>query len=172
MKQTYLFIVDNLGFRPFVEGDLNNLLLLDADPETMSFFPGGVRTRQEIKNNIKRYIKDYTEKGYGIYIIFDTSTGEFIGRAGFGDVESSEIEVGYLVLKKYWGKGYATKILKILLEWAKNNIKKDKIIAFTPANHIASEKVMQKAGMQFSKKGIMKGVECVIYEYKLNRNEN
>lgn len=167
MKQTYLFEADNLGFRPFEEGDLNYLLMLDADPETMSFFPGGVRARHEIKDNIKKYITAYNEKGYSIFLVFDTSSQEFIGRAGFGDIENGETEVGYLVLKKYWGKGYATKILKVLLAWANNNIKKDKIIAFTPIAHAASERVMQKAGMVFSRKGIMKGVECVIYEYKL-----
>ena len=70
-------------------------------------------------------------------------------------------------MKKLWGKGYASKILKNLLEWAKTNIKKDKIIAFTPIDHTASEKVMQKAGMIYSRKGIMKGVDCVIYEYPL-----
>ena len=41
LKQLYLFEADNLGFRPFVENDIDYLLLLDADPETMSFFPGG-----------------------------------------------------------------------------------------------------------------------------------
>jgi ribosomal-protein-alanine N-acetyltransferase len=167
MKQVYIFEVEGLGFRSFEENDLDYLLTLDADPETMSFFPGGVRSRQEIEINIKKYVTAYNEKGYSTFLVFDTNSGEFIGRAGFGDVESGETEVGYLVLKKYWGKGYATRILKILLSWAKSNIKKDKIIAFTPINHLASERVMQKAGMFFSRKGIMKGVECVIYEYKL-----
>jgi [ribosomal protein S5]-alanine N-acetyltransferase len=166
MKETYLFEVDHLGFRPIVENDLKYLLMLDADPETMSFFPGGVRAHEEIASNINKYMHNYKEKGYSTFVVFDTCTHEFIGRAGFGDIEN-EIEVGYLVLKKYWGKGYASRILKILLGWAKINIKKDKIIAFTPINHLASERVMQKAGMSFSKKGIMKGVECVIYEYKL-----
>jgi len=164
---SYLFEADNLGFRLFVESDINYLLMLDADLEIMSFFPGGVRSRKEIEDNIRKYIAAYNEKGYGIFLVFDLKTEEFIGRAGFGDIESGETEVGYLILKKYWGKGYASKILKILLNWAKNNIKKDKIIAFTPLDHIASEKVMQKAGMIFSRKGIMKSVECVIYEYKL-----
>jgi len=167
MNQSYLFEVDHLGFRLFIESDLDYLLMLDADPETMSFFPSGVRSPKEIQDNIKRYITSYNEKGYGTFVIFDTNTNKFIGRAGFGDIETGEIEVGYLILKKYWGKGYASRILKILLAWAKKYIKKDKIIAFTPINHLASERVMQKAGMSFSRIGIMKGVECVIYEYKL-----
>ena len=166
MQQSYLFEADGLGFRPIAETDLNYLVLLDADPETMSFFPGGARTKEEIKNNIKRYMTDYAQKGYSTFIVFDTSTNEFIGRAGFGDIEN-QIEVGYLILKKYWGTGYASRILKILLEWAKHHIKKDKIIAFTPLDHVASERVMQKAGMVFSRKGTMKGVECVVYEYPL-----
>ena len=104
---------------------------------------------------------DYTQKGYSTFIVFDINRNEFIGRAGFGDIEN-QIEVGYLILKKYWGKGYASRILKILLEWAKHHINKDKIIAFTPLDHLASEKVMQKAGMVFSRKGMMKEVACVI----------
>lgn len=100
-------------------------------------------------------------------MVFNTQSDEFIGRAGFGDTETGEIEVGYLVLKKFWGQGYATRILKALLSWAKENINRDKVIAFTPVTHLASEKVIQKAGMAFSRKGIMKGVECVIYEYIL-----
>jgi RimJ/RimL family protein N-acetyltransferase len=167
MKKTYFFEIDNLGFKPITEDDLNYLLLLDTDPEIMSFFPGGSRTEQQVKNNIKKMTTIFNEKGYGTFLVFNLKTDEFIGRAGFGDVENGEVEVGYLILKKYWGKGFANRILTALLIWAKNNIKKDKIIAFTPINHTASERVMQKAGMTFVKKDIMKDVECVIYEYKI-----
>jgi RimJ/RimL family protein N-acetyltransferase len=167
MKLPFLFEYDNFGFRPFIATDLDYLMMLDADPETMSFFPRGSRTREEIKDNIEKYVRNYQQMRYGIFMVFDTNTNEFIGRAGFNNLENSEIEIGYLILKKYWGKGYATKILQILLNWAKYNIKTDKIIAFTPIAHFASERVMQKAGMFLSRKGIMKGVECVIYEYKL-----
>ena len=37
MKSSYLFEADSLGFRPFIESDLDYLLMLDADPETMRF---------------------------------------------------------------------------------------------------------------------------------------
>lgn len=167
MKQSYLFKIDNLGFRPVCEDDLEYLISIDSDPEVRSFFPSGAQSIEEIKKKIQRYINEYSEKGYGNFLVFDLHSGSFIGRAGFGDLENGEIEVGYLLLKKYWGKGYATRILKALLSWAKDNIHKDKIIAFTPINHSASERVMQKAGMVFSRKDKMKGEECVIYEYKL-----
>lgn len=167
MMKPHLFEVDNLGFRPVNLDDLPYLLLIDTDPEIRNFFPNGSETRDQIKQKLEKYIRDYSDKGYGALLVFDTRSGEFIGRAGFGDIETGEIEVGCLVLKNFWGQGYATRILKVLLAWAKDNIKKDKIIAFTPVDHLASEKVMQKAGMVFSKRGIMKGVECVIYEYKL-----
>ena len=167
MKQSFLFEVDNFGFRPVSENDLQYFQMLDADPETMSFYPSGVRNTEEMQEKIKKYVTCYKKNGYGVFLVFDLASGEFIARAGFDDLESGEIEVGYLVIKKYWGKGLASKILDILLKWAKNNIQKDKIIAFTPVDHIASERVMQKAGMVYSGKHATQGVECVLYEYKL-----
>ena len=167
MKQKNLFTTDNLAFKPVTEEDLPLLLQLDSDPETMHFFPGGVRTQAEIEIKIKKYVGNYHKKKYGVFIIFDTKIGEFIGRAGFDDIESGEIEVGYIILRKYWGQGYATRILKALLSWARTNIQKDKVIAYTPVDHTASQRVMQKAGMIYTKTGIMKGVDCVIYEFKL-----
>lgn len=167
MKQSFLFEADNFGFRPVTDSDLNYFQMLDADPETMSFFPSGVRSTQEIQDKIKKYVAGYKKNGYGVFLVFDLTSGKFIARAGFDDIESGEIEVGYVVLKEYWGKGLASRILNVLLRWAKNNIQRDKIIAFTPTNHIASERVMQKAGMVYSGRHIMKGVECVLYEYNL-----
>lgn len=167
MKQQFLFKSENFGFKPVTENDFKYFQMLDADPEIMSFFPSGVRSTQEIQDKIKKYVTGYKKNGYGVFLVFDLTSGEFIGRAGFDDIESGETEVGYVILKAYWGKGFASRILKALLSWAKNNIHKNKIIAFTPTNHIASERVMQKAGMIYSGNYIMKGVDCVLYEYKL-----
>ncbi len=170
MTQPYLFQTDHFTFRPILESDLSYLLDLDGDLETMQFFPGGARTEDEIKNKIKTYSEFYTKNKYGVFMVFDISSGDFIGRAGFAPIENDEIEIGYLLSKKHWGQGHATKIVKDLLTWANTHIPKDKIIAFTPVNHIASERVMQKAGMTYVKKDVIKGLDCVIYEYKLLKN--
>jgi RimJ/RimL family protein N-acetyltransferase len=53
-------------------------------------------------------------------------------------LEDNEVEVGYLLHKNYWGKGYATEALNALLNWAKKNISHQYIIAFAPTQHVAS----------------------------------
>lgn len=53
------------------------------------------------------------------FILFEIESGEFLGRCGFGFVETGEIEVGYLLHKKFWGKGYASEALSAMLEWTK-----------------------------------------------------
>jgi len=44
-----------------------------------------------------------------------------------------------------------------------------KIIAFTPTDHVALIKAMQKAGMKYRETKIVPhiGIECVVYEYYL-----
>ena len=46
------------------------------------------------------------------------------------------------------------------------NINADYIIAFTPVDHIASERVMQKYGMEHYKNAMVKGVACCFYRIK------
>lgn len=166
VKNPYLFEHDGLGFRALCDSDTNYLIKLDCDPEVKSFFPGGALSEEEVPNKIKEY--KYKKQEYGCYLVFDTKTNEFIGRAGLSDLETGETEAGYLIVKELWGKGYATRILKALLDYAKNNLKKDKIIAFTPIKHEASIKVMQKAGMKYVETKIMPHIstECVVYEYR------
>ena len=62
----------------------------------------------------------YKEKGLPCFLMFELETDNFVGRCGFGPIETSE--VGYLLHKKFWGKGYASESLTFRLEWAKENI--------------------------------------------------
>ena len=58
-------------------------------------------------------------------------------------------------------------MLKVLLSWAKDHIHKERIFAIAAINHVASERIMQKAGMIFSKRDKVDNIDCLIYEYKL-----
>lgn len=110
----------------------------------------------------------FRKNGFGAFIAIELKTGNFVGRCGFKELANGEIEVGYVFLKEYWGKGLATEALIGLLNWAKENVfKVDQIIAFTPIEHVASQRVMQKAGMIYLKEDVQDGQHCVFYVIKL-----
>ena len=83
---------------------------------------------QKTKKRIKQFISFYREKGLPCFVMMLKDTNDFIGRCGFGPLESGEVEVGYVISKKFWGMGYASEALKSLLEWSRLNIKKEHII--------------------------------------------
>jgi ribosomal-protein-alanine N-acetyltransferase len=108
----------------------------------------------------------YQENGLPCFIIFELETNEFVGRSGFGPIENDEIEIGYLLHKKFWGKGYASEIVTTLLEWATKHIDTEFIVAYAPEKHVASQRVMQKCGMQPYKNVMARGVPCCFYHIK------
>lgn len=164
----YLFTSERLGYRLLKESDFEDWFLLDSNPEVRSFFPNGTLDSQSIKEKIKKSIEFYNSTGIGQFTTLDLATGEFVGRCGFGLLPAGEIEVGYVFLPKFWGKGLASEALIALINWAKLNIHAtDYITALTPVNHIASERVMQKAGMEFYKKDFKDGEECVFYKISI-----
>ena len=163
----YLFSSARLGFRLIEDSDFEDLMKLDMDPEVRAHFPEGGLTPEQIKERISKNRACYRKHGFADFAVFDLRSGEFAGRAGFGLIEGGEIEVGYVFLKDYWGRGLAQESLRTLLAWAQRNLDVPRIVAYAPMQHSASFNVMQKSGMRYFKTDIMRGVECDFYEYPL-----
>jgi RimJ/RimL family protein N-acetyltransferase len=168
MPQSQLILKSKrLGFRLLEESDFENLKKLDLDPEVRAHFPDGVSTPDQISERLSTNRACFAENGFGDFAVIASETGRFVGRAGFGMIEEGEIEVGYVLLKEYWGQGLAQEALRALLAWAKHSLHAPRILAYTPAEHEASIHVMKKCGMRYLKTDDMRGVECVFYEYSL-----
>jgi ribosomal-protein-alanine N-acetyltransferase len=170
MKQSeYLFTTERLGFRLLRPEDIDYFADLNGDPDVRAFFPDFIHNRQQSKERMDELIGYYENNGLPCFLMFLVESDEFVGRCGFGLIETGEIEVGYLLHKKFWQQGYATEALTELLLWAKKNIDADYIIAFAPTDHIASQKVMQKSGMEFYKNDIGHGLQCCFYRINNRR---
>lgn len=148
------------------EDDLDQVAELNLDPEVREFFPDGTQTKAQTREKIKEFMLFYEKYGLPCFVIFDKSSNEFIGRCGFGSIKTGEIEVGYLITRKFWGMGYASEALEALLDWSKTHINTDCIIAFAPLEHKASHRVMEKCGMEYYKDGLEHGVKCKFYRIK------
>lgn len=73
----------------------------------------------------------------------------------FSGQEKCRAEIGYVIGSKYWGKGIATKAVKIVistifLEWP--NL--ERLEALVDVDNIGSQRVMEKAG--FTKEGVLR----------------
>lgn len=82
---------------------------------------------------------------YAMWFV-ELPSGERIGELCFmGLSDEGKTEIGYGLLPKFWGKGYASEAVKAVTEWAvKQGVKT--VEAETDAENIASQKVLSKAG--------------------------
>ena len=166
-QSEYLFWSKRLGFRLIQDADFDALKELDMDPAVRAYFPEGILTPELIKERISKNRATFRDNGFGDFAVVDLDSGQFSGRAGFARMESGDIEVGYVFLKRCWGRGLAQESLRALLVWARDNLDVPRIVAYAPRQHSASLNVMKKSGMQYFKTEETRGVECDYYQYLL-----
>jgi ribosomal-protein-alanine N-acetyltransferase len=140
--QTADFIIRQ--FLPQEEGIYVDLL---ADKEVALYLPK--RSKEENRQIFKTALEDYAEgKVLGKWGIFNTADNDYMGMClllYFGETQS--VEIGYSLHKKYWGKGMATDMAKALINYAFDRTDTPEIVAVTVLENIASQRVLEKAGL-------------------------
>ena len=58
-------------------------------------------------------------------------------------------DVGYRLIKRYWGKGFATESGKAAVDYASNNLKLPELYATTEIGNQASHNVLLKIGLAY-----------------------
>lgn len=154
--------------------DLDLLVALRSDFEVMENTGyGGTQTKEEVKEYLDFAIPYQEKHGMGFCLVFEKESGNFVGEAGlfhllFDDAQP-EIELGYHLHKKFWGKGYGTELAKALIQWGFEHLSVNKLISTTYPDNITSQKVLQKAGFDcMSKKQLPDGEELFWYEIYKN----
>ena len=90
----------------------------------------------------------------GLWATVHKETGKFIGRCGLLPWEIDdklEIEVAYLLDKKFWHQGLATETAIGILAYAFNNQNLSRIICLMDPDNIASQKVAKRIGMSLER---------------------
>jgi ribosomal-protein-alanine N-acetyltransferase len=85
------------------------------------------------------------------WAIVDKASGKMIGTCGFPMISeaNNSAEVGYVLHPDFWGKGYATEVLRILLSFAFKTLGLHRVEARCFEEHAASRRVMEKCGMRY-----------------------
>jgi len=139
-----------LALQRFTRGDLDLLVRLHADPRVMRFV-GGVKTRAETEVLVEERIFDYYERhpGLGMWATLERASGACVGIHLLNHIRGeSIIQVGYLLLAEYWGRGYATEMCMRLLRYGFTDLGLPQIFAITDLAHVDSQHVLRKSGLQ------------------------
>lgn len=81
------------------------------------------------------------------YIITLKKNGKVIGMID-PRIDGAKMEVGYVIGKTHQGKGYMTEAVRAMIEWALQQPTIYRVYATTSVENVASQRVMEKAGMQ------------------------
>ena len=84
------------------------------------------------------------------WVITESADDRAIGGVICG-VNGEEAEIGYLLNRKFWCRGYATRVCKALVLWLESNPVIKKIWATCDTENVASIRVLEKSGFRREK---------------------
>ena len=148
----YIFTSQRLGFRDWVDQDIEPFAKLCADPEVMEFFPSTL-TLDETVALVRRIQAKIQKEKYGYFAVDRLEDGVFIGFIGITSQTYESpitpcIDIGWRLDKAFWGKGYATEGAKRCLEFAFDDMQIEEIRSVASVVNVKSINVMKKIGMK------------------------
>ena len=148
---TIILETPRLLLRHLVMDDLDALFALYSDPEIRRYFPDGVKNYEDTREELEWFLNGHPEHPrLGLWATVHKETGKFIGRCGLlpWEIDSRlEIEVAYLLDKKFWHQGLATEAATGILAYAFDTLNLSRIICLMHPDNIASQRVAQRIGM-------------------------
>lgn len=169
--QIFSFETASLILRPLQESDALMLHRIYQSDGVLRYFPS---TAPPALEKVERFIvsqrKHWQDHGYGNWAILPKGASETIGWAGLQYLpELDETEVGFLLDKPFWGKGYATEVALASLRFGFERLDLDHIIALVHPENLASQRVIQKCGMAVQETIRLWGIDLI--RYRLERSE-
>ena len=136
-----------LLLRRWREDDREPFAAMNADPEVMRHFPAAL-TREQSDALLDRFDAAFDELGYGRWAV--EADGELVGFTGlawtpFQADFTPALEVGWRLVRRAWGRGYATEAGRAALVRGLEEV--ETVVSFTATTNTASERVMQRLGM-------------------------
>jgi len=133
--------------------DLNACAQMWSDPDVVRHITKTPSTRTQTWGRMLNYAGLWSVLGYGYWAIEESATHAFVGDVGLADfhrimepsIEGTP-EAGWVLSKKYWGKGYATEAASACLEMAKEKSWFEHVVINMSHDNIASRRVAEHLG--------------------------
>jgi RimJ/RimL family protein N-acetyltransferase len=133
-----------------------------ADAEVMRYIRLGETTasRDDAEKAIDRYLAAWEADGFGPLMVVRRSDDAVVGRVALlawdprtwlpgrrSEIgEEAEIEIGWMLLRRHWGAGFATEATRALRRWAWENVELRRLISLIHPENERSIAVARRLG--------------------------
>jgi [ribosomal protein S5]-alanine N-acetyltransferase len=110
---------------------------------------GRPATDAELMENMLAKEAHWASHGFGMWMLYDHSSGSFLGRGGLQYSRATgreEVEIGWAIVPDRWGEGLATELALASAGVAFETLGLDQLVALTLVDNLASRRVMEKSG--------------------------
>lgn len=137
--------------------DQEAMFKIYSDPKTAEYdWFSPIETKEKALRFIEHFNKEFEEQEEITWGIVRKEDGDFIGCCCLGDFneEVRRSEIGYVLRRSEWSKGYATEAVKALVAFGFETMNLNRIEAFITPGNDASIAVLKKAG--FLQEGVVR----------------
>jgi len=138
-----------LRLREMTASDIDFVATMLAHPDVNRYYERRF-TRAESEEWLSRQFDRYDRDGHGLWLVLDRATGQPVGQVGLSmqDVEGTRHpEVGWLLHRPYWGRGYATEAGAATRDAAFERWGYDHVISLIRPVNVPSQRVALRIGM-------------------------
>src|SRR5262245_11775798 len=137
---------DRLTLRMLREADLDAYAEMCADSEVMRYVGDGLPLARPMAwRNLAMMVGHWSLRGYGPCAVEERSSGVLVGRIGCWNPEGwPGFEVGWMLRRAFWGRGYATEGARAALGFAFAQLGQAQVISLIHPENAASIRVARR----------------------------
>ena len=151
-----------------------------GDPETVRYLgDGSTATLAEVEESIAFWLTRWEANGLGLCSLERREDGRVLGRAGFlvWDTaewepstfteagERAQVELGWMLAREHWGRGYATEAALALRDWAFAEYGLTRLISLIRPGNEPSVRVAERIGERHVGEVVMGDLPALVYAF-------
>jgi len=155
---------ERMVLRRMEMSDVDSLMGIFSDPVAMRYYPA-TKSRDEAEAWVRWTLGSYRDHGFGQWVAILKESGAFAGQCGLTVQEvdgEQEVEIGYLFLRRFWGRGLATEAAIAARDYG-FALGHRRLISIIDPGNLASRRVAEKTGLALEKETIKSGKKVCVY---------